>query len=361
MGLEYQISVSGTTYSGSTAFLSPETVFSPQENFSLNGSLFVESTTFPSNFETTDINDFDIGLFVGSSGSFAAGILSFATNSVIHTYNGGNFSQTAAIDVVNQSFDPSTGLWRFSIVDESTARGVQLNFYNTSSNIIAAPKPIILGEITLGFSQDLSFVSGSLSLFGGGFIAPTTASYQATFSGNFVQTYQGFSETASGTINVLEASDPNVDSQPPESGGNDSLTGTPRRDVIRGFDGNETILGLGGNDRLLGDAGNDLLVGGTGNDTLLGGTGNDVLDGEAGNDVITAGSGLDRIVLRRRQGFDRIADFQNNQDKIDLVSINFRQLTLQQQRNDVLVKLGGANMLLIEDTNFRFINRADFV
>jgi Ca2+-binding RTX toxin-like protein len=112
---------------------------------------------------------------------------------------------------------------------------------------------------------------------------------------------------------------------------------------------------------LLGNAGNDLLVGGTGNDTLLGGTGNDVLDGEAGNDVITAGSGLDRIVLRRRQGFDRITDFQNNQDKIDLVSINFRQLTLQQQRNDVLVKLGGANMLLIEDTNFRFINRADFV
>lgn len=143
--------------------------------------------------------------------------------------------------------------------------------------------------------------------------------------------------------------------------GDDFLTGTPRRDVIRGFDGNDTILGLGNNDRLLGDAGNDRLVGGAGNDTLLGGTGNDILDGEAGNDVITTGSGRDRVVLRRRQGFDRITDFQNNQDKIDLVGINFRQLTLQQQRNDVLVKLGGSNILLIEDVNLRVLNRADFV
>lgn len=50
-------------------------------------------------------------------------------------------------------------------------------------------------------------------------------------------------------------------------------------------------------------------MGGAGNDILLGGTGDDVLDGEAGNDVITTGTGRDRIVLRRRQGFDRITDF----------------------------------------------------
>lgn len=143
--------------------------------------------------------------------------------------------------------------------------------------------------------------------------------------------------------------------------GDDFLIGTPRRDVIRGFDGNDTILGLGNNDRLLGNAGNDRLVGGAGNDTLLGGTGNDVLDGETGNDVITTGTGRDRIVLRRRQGFDRITDFRNNQDKIDLIGISFGQLTLQQQRNDVLVKLGQSNVLLIEDTNLRVINRADFV
>lgn len=143
--------------------------------------------------------------------------------------------------------------------------------------------------------------------------------------------------------------------------GDDTLIGTPRRDVLSGFNGNDTILGLGDNDRLSGDADNDLLVGGAGNDTLLGGTGDDLLDGEAGNDVLTTGSGLDRIVLRRKQGFDRITDFQNGQDKIDLIGISFGQLTLQQQRNDVLVKLGRSNVLLIEDRSLRVINRADFV
>jgi len=156
----------------------------------------------------------------------------------------------------------------------------------------------------------------------------------------------------------------------PDLSGNDRLRGTARRDVIRGFGGNDVILGLGGsdrllgdsgNDRLFGDAGNDTLVGGTGNDVLIGGAGNDILDGGAGNDVITTGAGRDRLILRRGQGFDRVTDFQNNLDKIDLVGIRFGQLTLHQRRNDVLVKLGQSNLLLIEDTNLRVIDRTDFV
>lgn len=154
---------------------------------------------------------------------------------------------------------------------------------------------------------------------------------------------------------------PGLPPAPVDLNADNILQGTPRRDVIRGLGGNDTIFGLGGNDRLLGDAGNDRLVGGAGNDTLLGGAGNDILDGGPGNDVITTGAGRDRIVVRRNQGFDRVTDFKNNQDKIDLVGISFGQLTLRQQGNDVLVKLGRGNLLLIEDTNLRVINRADFV
>jgi RTX calcium-binding nonapeptide repeat (4 copies) len=143
--------------------------------------------------------------------------------------------------------------------------------------------------------------------------------------------------------------------------GDDFLTGTAGRDIISSLNGNDTILGLAGNDRLSGDAGDDRLTGGAGNDTLLGESGNDYLDGEAGNDVLTTGTGRDQVALRRRQGFDRITDFQNNQDKIDLIGIRFGQLTLQQRRDDVLVKQGGSNLLLIEDTNLRVMNRADFV
>ena len=147
----------------------------------------------------------------------------------------------------------------------------------------------------------------------------------------------------------------------PDFSGDDLLQGTPKRDTIRGSTGNDTISGLGGSDRLLGEAGNDRLVGEAGNDVLLGGTDSDILDGGKGNDVITSGSGRDRILLRRREGFDRVTDFRNNLDKIDLVGVSFGQLTLSQQGNDVLIKLGGTNVLLIENIRQSVLNRADFV
>lgn len=147
----------------------------------------------------------------------------------------------------------------------------------------------------------------------------------------------------------------------PDFSGNDILRGTPRQDTIRGFTGNDIILGFGGNDRLLGEAGNDRLVGGVGSDVLLGGIDNDILDGGVGNDVITTGAGRDRILLRRKEGFDRVTDFRNNSDKIDLVGVSFGQLTLRQQGNNVLIKLGGTNVLLIENISQSLLNRADFV
>ncbi|HEY9624977.1 MAG TPA: hypothetical protein V6C78_31920 [Crinalium sp.] len=147
----------------------------------------------------------------------------------------------------------------------------------------------------------------------------------------------------------------------PDFSGDDLLQGTLQRDAIRGFTGNDTILGLAGNDRLLGDAGNDRLVGGAGRDILSGGIGSDILDGETGNDVITSGGGRDRILLRRNQGLDRVTDFRNNQDKIDLTGVSFGQLTLRQQGNDVVIKLRGTNVLLIEDIQQSLLNRADFV
>jgi Ca2+-binding RTX toxin-like protein len=213
-------------------------------------------------------------------------------------------------------------------------------------------------------------------------------------------------------------------SQTPDLSGNDRLRGTNRRDVIRGMDGNDVIIGLGGNDRLIGDAGNDrlvgnagndllvggrdrdvlvggtgndrliggtdrdVLVGGTGNDRLIGGTGrdrligsvgndtliggsdrdvliggagNDRMDGGAGNDRITTGGGRDQIVLRRNSRFDVVTDFQNGRDRIDLVGIRFGQLTLERDRNDVLIKLGRSNLMRLEDTNLAAINQADFV
>lgn len=68
--------------------------------------------------------------------------------------------------------------------------------------------------------------------------------------------------------------------------GNDTLTGTGRKDVICGLDGDDALSGL---------AGKDLILGGDGNDTLSGGNGKDVLAGESGDDTLNGGNGKDRL------------------------------------------------------------------
>jgi Ca2+-binding RTX toxin-like protein len=98
------------------------------------------------------------------------------------------------------------------------------------------------------------------------------------------------------------------------SGFNDSVTAGNLRDVI---------VGLGGNDLLNGMGGNDYLSGGDGNDTLSGGNGADLLVGGAGADRLVGGAGADRFVFETlldsfHTAPDRIVDFAQGQDKIDL-------------------------------------------
>ncbi|MGB3518172.1 MAG: hypothetical protein WBA43_17065, partial [Elainellaceae cyanobacterium] len=152
--------------------------------------------------------------------------------------------------------------------------------------------------------------------------------------------------------------------------GNDLLNGGADSDRIFGQAGNNTLIGGTGNDllnggadndRIFGQAGNDRIFGGSGRDILLGGSGNDRIDGGPGNDVITTGAGRNLIVIRQNDGFDRVTDFQNNQDRIDLVGLSFGQLSIVQQRDDVLIRLGSTNLLRLENTNLSAINQADFV
>lgn len=57
--------------------------------------------------------------------------------------------------------------------------------------------------------------------------------------------------------------------------GDNTIYGTPARDVIAGLEGNDTIYGLGGNDIICGGDGNDTLHGGAQTDVLIGGSGED--------------------------------------------------------------------------------------
>lgn len=143
--------------------------------------------------------------------------------------------------------------------------------------------------------------------------------------------------------------------------GNDRAIGGSGRDRLFGQAGNDKLIGGGNADRLVGGGGRDVLRGGGDRDILNGGGGDDRLFGDAGDDVIFTGAGRDRVVIRQNQGFDTVKDYRDGQDKIDLVGISFGQLTLQRQGDDVLVKLGNSNLLLLEDVSLSQLNATDFI
>ena len=79
--------------------------------------------------------------------------------------------------------------------------------------------------------------------------------------------------------------------------GPDTLTGTPRSDLIRGLGGADTISGRGRADTAYGGAGNDNIAGGPGADRLFAGT---------GENRISGGPGIDMVQLERGGGVDRV-------------------------------------------------------
>lgn len=96
--------------------------------------------------------------------------------------------------------------------------------------------------------------------------------------------------------------------------GNDArLSGTKRRDLIRGETGDDTVIARGGDDCIDGGLGNDFLAGGpgsdavdaeNGDDSVLGSTGEDVIDGQGGSDTLGGDGGDD--TLDGGFGYDRL-------------------------------------------------------
>ncbi|MEP4199062.1 MAG: calcium-binding protein [Aliishimia sp.] len=111
--------------------------------------------------------------------------------------------------------------------------------------------------------------------------------------------------------------------------GVDTVYGNAGDDLILGNFGQDTILGGLDNDDIRGGGSSDILDGGDGNDKLIGGNGQDTLTGGAGDDILTGGDGAglgdglrDVFVFLSTDngggGFDRIRDFEDTTDKLDL-------------------------------------------
>lgn len=133
-------------------------------------------------------------------------------------------------------------------------------------------------------------------------------------------------------------------------GGADTIIMSAYSDYMEGRGGNDKMSGGGGNDTLIGGAGADSLTGGTGADVLSGSAGADRLNGGAGvdrlaggpgDDVLTGGTGLTRdvFVFSVSGGNDRITDFQDHLDRIEITSgaTAFNQLTIVRDGTATLV------------------------
>jgi len=102
------------------------------------------------------------------------------------------------------------------------------------------------------------------------------------------------------------------------------LGGTPTEgaDELFGTSGADSMNGLGGNDTLFGFAGDDTLNGGAGDDVIVGGAGRDFLTGGAGSDRFV----IEAVTDSRGAGRDKILDFTQGADKIDLSAVSMGNL-----------------------------------
>ncbi|WP_201838981.1 CAP domain-containing protein [Microvirga zambiensis] len=208
---------------------------------------------------------------------------------------------------------------------------------------------------------------------GGYSLSLDPGTYTVTFSGG------GYSSmTKSVTIGSksvkLDLIDPMRASVPPATtidgtAAGETLNGTSGANVINGFGGNDKLYGKAGNDRLHGGAGNDKLYGDSGNDRLYGDAGRDTLVGGTGNDTLTGGTGADRFVFSGKWGKDKITDFQNGSDRIDLRgnALSFDKLGISQVNgdsdgriDDVLIKANGQSITLL-NVKLALIGASDFL
>jgi len=136
---------------------------------------------------------------------------------------------------------------------------------------------------------------------------------------------------------------------------NDTLNGDAGNDVLRGNRGNDVLNGGDASDRMYGGGNNDTLNGDAGVDYLYGENGNDILNGGAGNDSMTGGAGADIFVFEAMAttNSDRVKDFTNGDDKLDLSSFGFGTFADVQAVSFDLgwalkLNFGGSNVLYLE-------------
>jgi Ca2+-binding RTX toxin-like protein/subtilisin-like proprotein convertase family protein len=140
-------------------------------------------------------------------------------------------------------------------------------------------------------------------------------------------------------------------------GDDDTLLGGGNQDTLRGNFGNDSLDGGADRDLLDGGANNDILLGGAGFDTLLGRNGDDTLDGGTGDDALTGGNQADTFVFGLNYDEDRVLDYVDADDVLQLDDTLWGGgLTAQQVVDtyanvffgDTIFNFGGGDVFLID-------------
>ena len=210
---------------------------------------------------------------------------------------------------------------------------------------------------------------------GGYSLALAAGTYSVTFSGG------GYTpvtkQVTIGASNVkLDLIDPAAGASPAPApttisgtAGNNTLKGTSAANTIKGNGGNDKLYGNGGNDKLYGGAGNDALSGNAGNDRLYGNSGKDTLSGGSGNDILTGGTNADTFRFSGKWGKDKITDFRNASDRIDLRGngLSFDELSISRvnadsdgRADDVIIKADSQSITLL-NVKLSLIGASDFL
>ena len=110
----------------------------------------------------------------------------------------------------------------------------------------------------------------------------------------------------------------------------------------------------------------DTLTGDSGGNRLFGEAGHDTLEGGAGADRLEGGAGSDTFVFLAANGNDRITDFTNGEDLIDLGAFGlsgFDALTTSSSQGNVTVDLTaqGGGTILLEGFDINDLDATDFV
>ena len=151
-------------------------------------------------------------------------------------------------------------------------------------------------------------------------------------------------------------------------GDDDTLLGGSGADQLIGGSGSDILVGGGGDDNLWGDGDDDTLLGGSGADQLIGGSGSDILVGGGGDDNLWGDGGSDFFIFGSGSGYDKIIDFDFDNDLIVFAESLFAsaQLALSNvtspYTNVFRIDLSGGNHVDVfhEPENGDFLTASNF-